>query len=118
MKALIISARPEFWQDLMPVMRKRGFTAKLLASLTEACASMRNMPVRLLIFDLPYNFESLCSAVDAVLTVDNAVKIAVVHNLPDSDLKELGPGSGGLLASLPVHPGADDITVLLNSFSA
>jgi hypothetical protein len=118
MNAVIVSARPDFWHSLIPVISQRGFAVSLLSSLAEACAAMRKRPASLLILDLPYNFESLRSAVNAVLAADRLVKIAIVHNLPGKDFKELVSDKGAFPASLPGHPGAEDLTVLLNAFFA
>jgi DNA-binding NtrC family response regulator len=119
MNILIISARPDFWLNLTPVMQERGFATSLLTSLQDACAGLRQSPAQLVILDLPHNFESLRSSMEAVHKADNRsgprVKIALVNNLPDKDFKELCLGRERDIRSLPTHPSPEEISVLLNA---
>jgi DNA-binding response OmpR family regulator len=117
MNIIIISARPDFWQNLTPAMQERGFAAILATSFDEAMASMRLNQVKLVIIDLLYNFESIRSSVAAIEAANSRVKIAVVNNLRKNDFKDATAKLHNVLMSIPVNPRLNDINVLLNTLA-
>ena len=117
---VILSARPEFWQQHLPAMRERGF-AVLTATAPEQVEALAGPAatgrLRLAVVDLPYDFNSLGQSIRRIQAIQPGLPVAVISSLEGAELKEALAGQQVFLA-LPRTPGDLDIKLLLNKLQS
>lgn len=116
MELLLVTPRPERWNECLPVLRSGDFTLKRASSLEEAKALIKAAPPVLVILDLGLDDKALRQAVIDIMMIDASVHTAVVSDLEAEAFHEATEGLG-ILMPLPPSPGAEDARRLLKALS-
>ena len=111
MKLLLVTSRPEAWNECLPVL-KNGGTLQEAASLEEAKSAVRTEPPVLVILDLGLEGKPLRQAVIDIMMIDASVHTAVVSDMEPEAFHEATEGLG-ILMPLPSSPTAADAQRLL-----
>ncbi|MDR2891858.1 MAG: hypothetical protein LBV80_02065 [Deltaproteobacteria bacterium] len=110
---VILSARPDFWEQHLPALRAGGLKILLTDSYEKTAAAAKQGSLRLVLIDLPYSFDSLGDSVRRVQAMRPGLQAAVVSHFDSDDRAEALQGLNVFL-TLPRHPDEMDIKVLLN----
>lgn len=116
MELLLVTSRPESWNECLPVLRSGDCTLKEAASLEEAKALIKAAPPVLAILDLGPDDKALRQAVIDIMMIDASVHTAVVSDMDPEAFHEATEGLG-ILMSLPSSPTAEDARRLLAALS-
>lgn len=112
MNILLISPRPETWNDLVPALETEGYTFHQVPTFAEAVRYIQATPPCLTILDLRLEGEALRKVVIDLLMLNASVHTAVVSDLEDEAFHEATEGLG-ILMPLPLTPQSEDIQRLL-----
>lgn len=113
MDILILSARPDYWAPYLPTFEQHGFQAGLADGLASAGGLMRQQRMRLVLVDLPHNYESLRQIMLDLRAIQPKVAIAMTSHLSTEGLRA-EVADLDLFLPLQKHPDASDIKVLLD----
>lgn len=115
MKLLLVTSRPEVWNECLPVLNNAG-TLHKAASLEEAKDAVRTAPPALVILDLGLEDKALRQAVIDIMMIDASVHTAVVSGMEPEAFHEATEGLG-ILMPLPSSPKAADAQRLLTALA-
>ncbi len=115
MELLLITPRPEVWNECLPVLQN-GHTVRQIASLEDAKPIIRDTPPALAILDLNLEDKALRQAVIDILMINASVHTAVVSDMDPDEFHEATEGLG-ILMPLPSSPKASDAENLLTTLS-
>lgn len=116
MDILLISPRPEAWNDLVPLMEANGYTFRHVPTFAEAVACIQVMPPCLTILDLRLESGAMRKVVTDLLMLNASVHTAVVSELEPEAFHEATEGLG-ILMPLPLTPRPEDMQRLLAALS-
>ena len=111
MKLLLVTSRPEAWNECLPVLTNAG-TLQKAASLEDAKNAVSSAPPALVILDLGLEDKALRQAVIDIMMIDASVHTAVVSDMEPEAFHEATEGLG-ILMPLPSSPTAADAQRLL-----
>lgn len=119
MSIAILSFRQDYWDQHIPAIQERGFQAHRPTSYEELAGIISreaagSAPVKLVVIDLPYNWDTLRKSVVRVLRMDGKINVAMVSGLQEDEAREEFKGLG-LMLSMPQHPSRNVVTLLLNN---
>ena len=106
MELLLITPRPEVWNECLPVLQN-GHTVRQAASLEDAKPIIRDTPPALAILDLNLEDKALRQAV---------IDIMMINAMDPDEFHEATEGLG-ILMPLPSSPKASDAENLLKVLS-
>ena len=110
MELLLVTPRPEVWNECLPVFQRGDNTLQQAASLEDAAPIIRDTPPVLAILDLELEGKALRQAVIDIMMINASVHTAVV------EFHEATEGLG-ILMPLPTFPKADDAERLLKALA-
>lgn len=116
MELLLITPRPEIWDECLPVFQRGGNTLRQAPSLKDAAPLIRDMPPALAILDLGLEGKALRQAVIDIMMINASVHTAVVSDTDPDDFHEATEGLG-ILMPLPSSPKAADAERLLKALA-
>ena len=99
MELLLVTPRPEVWNECLPVFQRGGDTPPVLA-----------------ILDLELEGKALRQAVIDIMMINASVHTAVVSDMDPDEFHEATEGLG-ILMPLPTSPKADDAERLLKALA-
>ena len=102
MKLLLVTSRPEAWNECLPVLTNAG-TLQKAASLEDAKNAVSSAPPALVILDLGLEDKALRQAVIDIMMIDASVHTAVVSDMEPEAFHEATEGLG-ILMPLPSSP--------------
>ena len=111
MELLLVTPRPEVWNECLPVFQRGDNTLQQAASLEDAAPIIRDTPPVLAILDLELEGKALRQAV-----IDIMMITAVVSDMDPDEFHEATEGLG-ILMPLPTFPKADDAERLLKALA-
>ncbi|MDL2306875.1 hypothetical protein LJC48_02425 [Desulfovibrio sp. OttesenSCG-928-C06] len=122
MSVAILSFRQELWDNHVPAIEERGFRLHRPVSYEDVATIIERekngaAPVKLVVIDLPYNWDTLRKSVVRILNMDRQVNVALVTSLKPDEVYEETKGLGLLLA-MPTNPSVPVVTLLLNNLQA
>ena len=110
MELLLVTPRPEVWNECLPVFQRGGNT------LEDAAPLIRDTPPVLAILDLELEGKALRQAVIDIMMINASVHTAVVSDMDPDEFHEATEGLG-ILMPLPTFPKADDAERLLKALA-
>ena len=113
---LLVTPRPEVWNECLPVFQRGGNTLQQAASLEDAAPIIRDTPPVLAILDLELEGKALRQAVIDIMMINASVHTAVVSDMDPDEFHEATEGLG-ILMPLPTSPKADDAERLLKALA-
>lgn len=116
MELLLVTPRPEVWNECLPVFQRGGNTLQQAASLEDAAPIIRHTPPVLAILDLELEGKTLRQAVIDIMMINASVHTAVVSDMDPDEFHEATEGLG-ILMPLPTSPKADDTERLLKALA-
>ena len=116
MELLLVTPRPEAWNECLPVFQRGGNTLQQAASLEDAAPIIRHTPPVLAILDLGIKGKALRQAVIDIMMINASVHTAVVSDMDPDEFHEATEGLG-ILMPLPTSPKADDAERLLKTLA-
>ena len=116
MELLLVTPRPEVWNECPPVFQRGGNTLQQAASLEDAAPIIRHTPPVLAILDLELEGKALRQAVIDIMMINASVHTAVVSDMDPDEFHEATEGLG-ILMPLPTFPKADDAERLLKALA-
>ena len=116
MELLLVTPRPEVWNECLPVFQRGGNTLQQAASLEDAAPIIRHTPPVLAILDLELEGKTLRQAVIDIMMINASVHTAVVSDMDPDEFHEATEGLG-ILMPLPTSPKADDAERLLKALA-
>ena len=116
MELLLVTPRPEVWNECLPVFQRGGNTLRQAASLEDAAPIIRHTPPVLAILDLELEGKALRQAVIDIMMINASVHTAVVSDMDPDEFHEATEGLG-ILMPLPTFPKADDAERLLKALA-
>ena len=116
MELLLVTPRPEVWNECLPVFQRGGNTLQQAASLEDAAPIIRDTPPVLAILDLGIEGKALRQAVIDIMMINASVHTAVVSDMDPDEFHEATEGLG-ILMPLPTSPMADDTERLLKALA-
>lgn len=116
MELLLITSRPEIWNECLTVFQGGGHTLHQVASLEDAAPIIRGTPPVLAVLDLDLEGKALRQAVIDVMMINASVHTAVVSDMDPDDFHEATEGLG-ILMPLPSSPKAADAERLLEALA-
>lgn len=117
MDLIIVTARPDYWPRFDSFLQERGITAHGVDHPDHVADVMRDNPrgdFRLVIIDLPYDFDSLRDYAAQVLNMRRNLAVASTHSMPDYLFVQAAEGLR--LFPLPRNPGENDLEKLLGTY--
>ena len=115
MELLLITSRPEVWNECLPVLQN-GHVVRQAASLEDAKPILRDMSPALAILDLGLEDKALRQAVIDILMINASIHTAVVSDMDPDEFHETTEGLG-ILMPLPSRPKASDAANLLKNLA-
>ena len=103
MELLLVTPRPEVWNECLPVFQRGGNTLQQAASLEDAAPLIRDTPPVLAILDLELEGKALRQAVIDIMMINASVHTAVVSDMDPDEFHEATEGLG-ILMPLPLPP--------------
>ena len=116
MELLLVTPRPEAWNECLPVLQREGNTLQQAASLEDATPIIRDTPPVLAILDLGLEGKALRQAVIDIMMINASVHTAVVSDMDPDEFHEATEGLG-ILMPLPTSPKAGDAERLLKALA-
>ena len=107
MELLLVTPRPEAWNECLPVFQRGGNTLQQAASLEDAAP---------IILDLGLEGKALRQAVIDIMMINASVHTAVVSDMDPDEFHEATEGLG-ILMPLPTSPKAGDAERLLKALA-
>ena len=101
MELLLVTPRPEVWNECLPVCQRGGNTLQQAASLEDAAPIIRHTPPVLAILDLELEGKALRQAVIDIMMINASVHTAVVS---DMDPDEFHGSASSCPSPLPPRP--------------
>ena len=114
MELLLVTPRPEVWNECLPGFQRGGNTLQQAASLEAPI--IRHTPPVLAILDLELEGKALRQAVIDIMMINASVHTAVVSDMDPDEFHEATEGLG-ILMPLPTSPKADDAERLLKALA-
>ena len=100
MELLLVTPRPEAWNECIPVFQRGGNTLQQASSLEDAAPIIRDTPPVLAILDLGIKGKALRQAVIDIMMINASVPTAVVSDMDPDAFHEAAEGLG-ILQPLP-----------------
>ena len=116
MELLLVTPRPEVWNECLAVFQRGDNTLQQAASLEDAAPIIRDTPPVLAILDLELEGKALRQAVIDIMMINASVHTAVVSDMDPDEFHEATEGLG-ILMPLPTFPKADDAERLLKALA-
>ena len=116
MELLLVTPRPEVWNECLPVFQRGDNPLQQAASLEDAAPIIRDTPPVLAILDLELEGKALRQAVIDIMMINASVHTAVVSDMDPDEFHEATEGLG-ILMPLPTFPKADDAERLLKALA-
>ncbi len=88
MELLLVTPRPEVWNECLPVFQRGGNTLQQAASLEDAAPIIRHTPPVLAILDLELEGKALRQAVIDIMMINASVHTAVVSDMDPDEFHE------------------------------
>lgn len=105
MELLLVTPRPEAWNECLPVFQRGGNTLQQAASLEDAAPIIRDTPPVLAILDLGLEGKALRQAVIDIMMINASVHTAVVSDMDPDEFHEATEGSASSCpCPLPPRP--------------
>lgn len=105
MELLLVTPRPEVWNECLPVFQRGGNTLQQAASLEDAAPIIHDTPPVLAILDLELEGKALRQAVIDIMMINASVHTAVVSDMdPDDSTKPRKGSASSCPCPLPPRP--------------
>lgn len=116
MELLLVTPRPEVWNECLPVFQRRGQHAPTGRIAGRCRADHPRHAAVLAILDLELEGKALRQAVIDIMMINASVHTAVVSDMDPDEFHEATEGLG-ILMPLPTSPKADDAERLLKALA-
>ncbi|MDR1126350.1 MAG: hypothetical protein LBM64_09900 [Deltaproteobacteria bacterium] len=116
MDIVIVTARPDFWLRFSAFLRERHITAHVVDHPDHIAGALEDNPAgdfRLVIIDLPYDFDSMRDYAAQALNLRDNLSVAATHSMPDYLFAQAAAGLR--LFPLPRSPREADLEKLLGA---